>query len=74
VLSMFMYSFSIVRKLNILCYYFRATILYDQPPEFFRPASLEEKHKVNNEFTIIILIQKVFILLNNLPGNNIIYK
>lgn len=24
----------------------RATVLYDQPPEFFRPASLEEKHKV----------------------------
>ncbi|MFS7899661.1 hypothetical protein Hanom_Chr00s071409g01789011 [Helianthus anomalus] len=24
----------------------RATVLYDQPPEFFRPALLEEKHKV----------------------------
>lgn len=24
----------------------RATVLYDQPPEFFRPAELEEKHKV----------------------------
>ncbi|XP_059288311.1 UDP-glycosyltransferase TURAN isoform X4 [Lycium barbarum] len=23
-----------------------ATVLYDQPPEFFRPASLEEKHKL----------------------------
>ncbi|XP_068320744.1 UDP-glycosyltransferase TURAN-like isoform X3 [Pyrus communis] len=24
----------------------KATVLYDQPPEFFRPASLEEKHKL----------------------------
>ncbi|XP_062169900.1 UDP-glycosyltransferase TURAN isoform X1 [Alnus glutinosa] len=24
----------------------QATVLYDQPPEFFRPASLEEKHKL----------------------------
>ncbi|CAA2960645.1 UDP-glycosyltransferase TURAN-like isoform X3 [Olea europaea subsp. europaea] len=24
----------------------KATVLYDQPPEFFRPASLEEKHNV----------------------------
>ncbi|KAL6201942.1 hypothetical protein ACLB2K_025654 [Fragaria x ananassa] len=24
----------------------KATILYDQPPEFFRPASLEEQHKL----------------------------
>ncbi|PHU19536.1 hypothetical protein BC332_10687 [Capsicum chinense] len=23
-----------------------AAVLYDQPPEFFRPASLEEKHKL----------------------------
>ncbi|KAL2245540.1 UNVERIFIED_CONTAM: UDP-glycosyltransferase TURAN [Sesamum indicum] len=25
----------------------KATVLYDQPPEFFRPASLEEKHNVS---------------------------
>lgn len=24
----------------------KATVLYDQPPEFFRPAALEEKHKL----------------------------
>jgi hypothetical protein len=51
-----------VRNLNILCSYFRTTVLYDQPPEFFSPASLQEKDEVNNDFTIIILIQKVIIL------------
>ncbi|KAL3613720.1 hypothetical protein CASFOL_041794 [Castilleja foliolosa] len=25
----------------------KATVLYDQPPEFFRPASLAEKHNIN---------------------------
>ncbi|KAK6915834.1 hypothetical protein RJ641_018695 [Dillenia turbinata] len=28
----------------------KATVLYDQPPEFFRPASLEEKHKIESTY------------------------
>lgn len=35
----------------------RATVLYDQPPEFFRPTSLEEKHEVNYMFQSEDLIQ-----------------
>jgi hypothetical protein len=39
----------------------RATVLYDQPPEFFRPASLEEKHKVKQIFLCQVLTKHVFI-------------
>lgn len=35
----------------------RATVLYDQPPEFFHPTSLEEKHEVNYMFQSEDLIQ-----------------
>lgn len=35
----------------------RATVLYDQPPEFFHPTSLEEKHEVNYMFQSKDLIQ-----------------
>ncbi|RZC94544.1 hypothetical protein C5167_026275 [Papaver somniferum] len=34
----------------------KATVLYDQPPEFFHPASLEEKHKVNQVFITVFLL------------------
>lgn len=40
-------------------FFFRATVLYDQPPEFFRPASLHEKHEVSNDFTTIILCKVI---------------
>jgi hypothetical protein len=36
-------------------------VLYDQPPEFFRPASLEEKHKVKQIFLCQVLTKHVFI-------------
>ncbi len=35
------------------CQIDRATVLYDQPPEFFHPTSLEEKHKVKQLFLCI---------------------
>jgi hypothetical protein len=38
----------------------RATVLYDQPPEFFRPALLEEKHKVKQIFLCQVLTKNSF--------------
>ncbi|WRX07705.1 hypothetical protein QQP08_000192 [Theobroma cacao] len=35
----------------------KATVLYDQPPEFFRPTLLEEKHKVRFMFLSLVPIQ-----------------
>lgn len=37
-----------LRCLFFVFQFYRATVLYDQPPEFFHPASLEEKHKVHH--------------------------
>lgn len=36
-------------------------MLYDQPPEFFHPASLEEKHEVKHAFLCQVLIGNVLI-------------
>jgi len=38
-----------------------ATVLYDQPPEFFHPGSLEEKHKVKQVFLFIPSMMNSFI-------------
>lgn len=63
----FFFVFSIIKILvneNFISYsgqIDRATVLYDQPPEFFRPASLEEKHKVKQIFLCQVLTKNVFI-------------
>lgn len=37
----------------------RATVLYDQPPEFFHPTLLEEKHKVSLVFLLTHLQKRI---------------
>lgn len=38
-----------------------ATVLYDQPPEFFHPALLEEKHEVKHIFLCEVLMKNPLI-------------
>lgn len=41
-----------------------AIVLYDQPPEFFHPASVEEKHKVSYCFLSVLKLMKEYGTLN----------
>ncbi|KAL5988240.1 hypothetical protein ACLOJK_036003 [Asimina triloba] len=54
----------------------RATVLYDQPPEFFRPASLRERHEVSWLFenyifvTFMIVLALVMLVVNCSDGRD----